>query len=398
MIGRVSSSRLRTVASVTTVGMVTALAGVLAAGPATADTASPLDVVSKELTYTCTFPLVGPQPVTATVSVDLPTSAAVGERIQPTGLAIDFTLSENIVTAFRLIGAATMEADGVADVDVAFGGRTLTMGVPNLKAPKQDIPASGPMSSSMTGPMPSFILYEPGSLEIGAGQQFFASATALDENGNDTALGNPIDIPCTQDAGQDAHLGTIEVTGAPTAGPAAGMSTQGSVDKELAYTCTFPEAGQQDAVGRVTATFPDQAQVDQRAEITDAEVQADINAASVDVLRDNGAATVEGSGQADLHAGLSDASGTLELTLGLPATIPPVDVPAAGGLTASMPINTPSLIFRAPGDLSVSAGDLSGTLTPRDAAGDETALGTFDVPCQPQSGQDTHLATVPIVA
>lgn len=393
---RVSSPRAVAVASVTTVGTIAALCGVLAAGPASASGTIGVQV-SKELTYTCEFPLIGPQPVDATVSVDLPTSAAVGARIQPENLVIDFTLSENIVTAFRLIGAATVEADAFADVDVAFAGRALTLGVPNLHAAKQDVPDSGPLTSAFTGPMPSFIMEEPGTLDIAAGEEFVADVEALDENGQPTGLGNPIPVPCTKDPGQDAQLGSIAISGpSPTSGSGP-VSALGDVQKQLTYSCTFPEAGQQDVQGLVTATFPDQIQVNQRAAITNADVAATFNTATVDVLRNNSAATVGGGGQVDLRAGLTDANGTLELTLGLPVVIPSVDVPASGGLTASVPVTAPSLIFRAAGSLSVSAGDLNGLLTPLDANGQPTPLGTFAVPCQPVAGQDTHLATVPIV-
>lgn len=388
---RVCSRRAVTVASVATVGTIAALCGVLAAGPAAASGANGVQV-SKELTYTCEFPLIGPQPVDATVSVDLPTSAAVGARIQPENLRIDFTLSENIVTAFRLIGAATLEADAEADVDVAFAPRQLTIGVPNLHAPKQDVPASGTMTSSFTGPMPSFILTQAGNLELRAGSEFFAHVTALDENGQPTPLGNPIEVSCTQNPGQDTLLGTIAISG-PNATP---VSTLGRVEKQLTYSCTFPEAGQQDVQGLVTATFPDQITVGQRAAITDASVAATFNTASVDVLRNHSAATVGGDGQVDLLANLTDANGSLALTLGLPVTIPSVAVPATGELTANVPVKTPTLIFRAAGSLSVSAGDINGRLTPLNADGQPTDLGTFPVPCQPVAGQDTLLATVPI--
>lgn len=397
MFGRLCSSTMRAVAALTTVGMITAMTGVLAAGSGAA--APAFDEVEKELTYTCNFPLIGNQPVTATVRVGFPDAAAVGERIQPQDLAIDFTLQEEIVTAFRLIGAATLEADAAADVDVAFVGKELTIGVPNLKAPKQDVPASGPLTSTFSGPMPSFIMHEPGELAIAAGPEFHAEVTALDANGNDTALGNPINVGCTQNAGQDPHLVTIPITGESAAATPASVSAADVIEKDLTYSCTFPEVGAQDVTGSIKTTIPDQVTVGVRAEITDAVVDAALNEAIVDVLRNNSAATVAGLGMADLAAVLTDANGrALQITLGLPAVIEPVDVPAEGGLTASLPPEVPTLIFREPGTLSVAAGALNGTFTPRDANGNETGLGTFDVPCQQVPGQDPHLATVQIVS
>lgn len=380
---------------VVSVAVIAVVSGFLAAGPAAAS--DPSDVlVSKELTYTCEFPIIGPQPITATVSVDLPATAPVGTRIQPENLSIDFTLAENIVTAFRLIGAKTMEADAWADVDVAFGGRSLTFAVPNLHAEKQEIPASGTMTSSLTGPMPSFILSAPGTLDIAAGQEFVANVEALDENGEPTGLGNPIPVPCTQDAGQDPSLGSITITGAASASGSS-VAPLGAIDKELTYSCVFPIVEEEEVVGRVTATFPDQAKVNERAAITDPLVQVTFNQTTTDALRAIKAATVAGDGQVDLHASLTDANGSLDIVLGLPVIIPSVDVPPTGTMTVALPITTPTLIFRSAGELSVSAGDLNGTLTPLKADGTPTEAGTFDVPCQPLAGQDTHLGTVPIV-
>jgi uncharacterized protein DUF6801 len=385
-------------ASVAAAGAVVALSGVVA-GPASASDAGENGVyVSKDLTYSCEFPIIGPQDVTGTVSVDLPTSAGTGERIQPNNFKIDVTLSANIVQAFRLIGAKTVEADAWADVDVAFGGRSLTFGVPNLHAPKQEIPASGTMSFSITGPMPSFILNTAGTLELAAGQVFHADVTALDANGQPTGLGNPIPVDCQQKPGQDPSLGAIAITGAqqPASTVGGGVTTMGAVDKQLTYSCEFPVIGQDNVDGRVRATFPDAVPVNERVTITDAVVDATFSQRAADAVRAAHATTADGDGQVDLHASYTDANGSLEITLGLPVIIPSVDIPAEGPMTFTLPITAPNIIFRAPGELSVAAGALNGNLTPRLADGSPTELGTFPVPCSPVAGQDLHLGSVQI--
>jgi hypothetical protein len=353
--------------------------------------------VTKNLTYRCTFPLVGPQDVPATVNITFPDSGTVGNRIVNSDLTINATLSANIVSALRAFQTATTEGTAVADVDTSFAGKNITLGLPGLKIAKATVPPSGTMTASISGPTPSLIVYEAGSVVLKAGATFTAKVDTRKADGTPTALG-VLNVPCTIKATtppQDPTLATIPVTGPALAARPAGVAPFGAVDKTLVYTCTFPESGTHDVSGRVTATFPDTGKVNTRLQITGLTITATLPLAVTDSLRANGAATVSGKGVADAD---NNYNGT-RITVGIPGPVPSQNVPPTGELVVPLQPLVPSVSVTAPGSLAISAGEqLSGTFTPLKADGTETPLGTFTVPCTLKPGQDPSLGSITITA
>jgi hypothetical protein len=122
-------------------------------------------------------------------------------------------------------------------------------------------------------------------------------------------------------------------------------------------------------------------------------IAATIPTAVADVLRAANAATVFGSGQADAFATYNGAN----ITVGVPGPVPSVAVPASGPLTANLLPAVPSISVPAAGSIALAAGpELHGTFTPLQADGTPTALGTFDVPCTLNPGQDPALGTITV--
>ncbi|WP_308424768.1 DUF6801 domain-containing protein [Longimycelium tulufanense] len=374
--------------------MIAGMGGVLAAPTAAANGSAAMREVVKDLTYRCAFPLVGQQDVTGKVKITFPDSGTTGERVVIGDLHIDVTLNENIVGALRAFQTAYAEGTATADVDASYDSKELTLGIPDLHIARRDIPPSGTLTTTITGVMPSLIVYKAGAISVSAGQQFNAKVDTRKADGTPTALG-VLDVPCTVKATtppQDLHLATIPISG-PNVTPARLVPTSGQVDKDLTYSCDFPRVGPTNVSGNIKATIPDSGTVGQRLAVTDLLVSAEFNNDVTSTLRQAEAATVGGSGVADVDA---DLDGTV-ITFGIPSKIPPVAVPETGSLGAQISPEIPTLIFRAPGTLQVSAGELlNGTFTPHKADGSETELGTFDVLCTVVPGQDRFLGSITI--
>src|SRR3954451_1906486 len=135
-------------------------------GSATTALAGP---VSKNLTYRCTFPLVGAQDVAATVAITFPDSGTTGNRLVHGDLSITATLSANIVSALRAFQTATTSGTAVADVDASHAGNNFTLGLPGLTIAKQNVPSSGTMPVAISGPTPSMVVYTAGDVVLKAG-------------------------------------------------------------------------------------------------------------------------------------------------------------------------------------------------------------------------------------
>jgi hypothetical protein len=376
-----------------TVVVATALAAGFVA--ANAEAAAPLGPVSKNLTYRCTFPLVGPQDVAATVAITFPDSGTTGSRLVNGDLNITATLSANIVSALRAFQTATTQGSAVADVDATHNTNTFTLGIPGLGIAKQNVPASGTMPVVIAGPTPSMIVYKAGNIVMKAGAQFNAKVDTRKADGTPTALG-VLNVPCTVKVttpAQDLTLATIPVTGDDVTPPNGGTSVPGgTVNKTLTYSCVFPQSGAQDVTGTITGTIPASAAHGTRMQPS-LSIAATIPAVVADVLRANSSATVSGKGQADAYAAYNGSN----ITVGVPGPVPSVAVPASGALTATLSPAVPSISVPNAGSVALAAGpELHGTFTPLQADGTPTALGTFDVPCTLNAGQDPALGTITI--
>nr|WP_157527920.1 DUF6801 domain-containing protein [Kibdelosporangium sp. MJ126-NF4]CEL16650.1 hypothetical protein [Kibdelosporangium sp. MJ126-NF4]CTQ88998.1 hypothetical protein [Kibdelosporangium sp. MJ126-NF4] len=367
----------------------------LAAGAfvSSAQAATTLGEVTKDLTYRCAFPLVGQQDVSATVKITIPDAGTTGGRIVNSDLRITATLNANIVNALRSFQTATTEGTATADVDAAYDSKNMTIGIPGLKVAKQTVPPQGQtMPVDISGPTPSLIVYKAGTVSLAAGAVFNAKVDTRKADGTPTALGI-LNVPCTVKVTtppQDRSLASVPVTGSDVAPPSTGTTPSQPFDKTLTYSCTFPEVGAVNVSGRVQGTIPATGTVNTRVQPT-ATIAATLPSSVVDALRNHSAATVGGKAVADV----TNAYNGTSIAIGIPGTVPSASVPASGELTANIALNVPSVTVGAAGTLALGAGPgLIGTYTPLKADGTPTDLGTFDAPCTLNPGQDPGLGSI----
>ncbi|CAM01649.1 hypothetical protein A8924_2742 [Saccharopolyspora erythraea NRRL 2338] len=201
----------RAAAVVATAGIVSLTA--LAAGPAAADpgaTTAPRGPVTKDVTFTCEFPMVGARPTQAKVNATFPDSAKVGESINVTDFKVDVTIDEQTADALRLIGGASVEGTAATGVDLNVNGTDLGVTLNGLSIPSTPVPESGPLPTQITGAVPGLTVKQPGQVTFAVGSNFVGKITPKKADGTETELGT-FDLPCTLDQGQDPSLATVQV-------------------------------------------------------------------------------------------------------------------------------------------------------------------------------------------
>ncbi|HXA59611.1 MAG TPA: DUF6801 domain-containing protein [Streptosporangiaceae bacterium] len=201
----------------TALGAASGIVGVLGAGTAAAQPAS------STLRYTCSFPTIGGRPITARISMDIPTSLAVGESSRPFAIKAVATVDATFASGLRnILGVRIIE--GTLDAETSVTAPQGEIGVPvHLTITKTSI-ASGSFDIPATGTAPTLTFSKPGSARITAGD-FTLHLVPKDANGNITYPGK-INVPCTLNTGQDNVVTSFDITGArTTTGPAASGTT-----------------------------------------------------------------------------------------------------------------------------------------------------------------------------
>jgi hypothetical protein len=166
--------------------------------------------VTKNLTFSCEFPLVGQRQAQAVVKATFPDSVAVGQPIDVTDFGVDVTLDAGTTDALRLVGGASVEGSAVAAVDLDVNGTQLGVGLNGLQIPSTPVPPSGALTTTVTGPVPSLSVKAAGQVSFSVGNTFTGTITPKKADGTDTDLGT-FSLPCTMDPGQDASLATVPV-------------------------------------------------------------------------------------------------------------------------------------------------------------------------------------------
>ncbi|WP_243788018.1 DUF6801 domain-containing protein [Saccharopolyspora gloriosae] len=193
-------------------GMVLAV-GTAAAGASVAAAAP----VTKTLSYTCQFPLIGDGQVSTDIAVTLPDSAAVGQPIEATDFSAAVSVPEETVNGFDVLGAATVEGTATVTAVVTDGaGAAQDVVLQDLPVPSTPIPESGPLVVTAAGPVPAVTPDAAGDATVAVAETFTSKLTPKKADGSDTALGT-FDLTCTVDAGQDVVLGTVPVSEAAVA-------------------------------------------------------------------------------------------------------------------------------------------------------------------------------------
>jgi hypothetical protein len=186
------------------------------------------------------------------------------------------------------------------------------------------------------------------------------------------------------------------LAGAGTSTPAAAAPANITLD----YTCVYPLINGQDLTVAIEVALPDQAEVGVPTAAFDIEAISTVSANTTSGLSLIGAKTIEG--KAISHVGVTAPQVNLP-DVQVPVTVAKTNVPASGAFDIVATGQTPPLTFPQEGTGVINIGNLDLNIIARNAAGDPIALpggkpdGSFDVPCTLKPGQDTELASFPIV-
>jgi len=112
------------------------------------------DPVSLTLQYTCTFPLIGAQPLQVVINTDIPTSVPVGVPTPEFDIQAVSTVNEKTTQGLSLVGAKTIEGTADSSAQVEAPGITLPVSVP-IALEKTDLPASGAFDINASGVTPA---------------------------------------------------------------------------------------------------------------------------------------------------------------------------------------------------------------------------------------------------
>jgi len=156
----------------------------------------------------------------------------------------------------------------------------------------------------------------------------------------------------------------------------------------LNYTCDYPLLGMQDIAVDMAAEIPDTLPVNTPSDRFAITATTVIPASTTEGLYSLKAATIEGGAIAD--ATVNAPEGPVVATAR--PTIAKTNVPESGPFTVVATGSTPSLGFQQEGWATVNVGNIRLVVTPKDAAGNATALGTLQVQCYQKPGQVNALA------
>lgn len=203
----VAARKVGAVTAGVAIGLGSALwgAGAASAGP-----------VTKTLSYTCEFPLVGPGPVRVDIGLTLPDQAVVGQPATATDLTAAVSVPEETVNGFDLLGATTVEGSAsVTSTVTDSAGTAQDIVIGDMPVPQTPIPESGDLVVTATGEVPPVTVGVAGDATVAVSDSFTSKLTPRKADGSETELGT-FDLVCTVDPGQDPVLGVIPVQPAAT--------------------------------------------------------------------------------------------------------------------------------------------------------------------------------------
>tara|TARA_B100000446_G_C10532956_1_gene334404 strand:- start:86 stop:1909 length:1824 start_codon:yes stop_codon:yes gene_type:complete len=153
--------------SVRKLGPAIAAAALMAGGAGNAAA----EQVSTELAFECPFPLIGDQPIRATISADIPSAASVGETIPAFTVDAITVVNDDARTGLKLVQSATLEGVATSFNSVTTPGRTVEQ-IVTLDIPPTPVPeTSGEFNVPAAGTSPEFLVTadDVGELEIRVG-------------------------------------------------------------------------------------------------------------------------------------------------------------------------------------------------------------------------------------
>ncbi len=226
-----------------------ALVGSMALFGAGAAAAAPAPLT---LRYTCSFPLIGDQSVTASVARGTSDTRVVGQATPRPPVNASATISSAVRQALGLAGATTVEGTADAATVVVAPQGDITDTVP-LNVPVTGVPASGSMTFQASGTLPSHVFSRPGNAKITVGG-LILHLTPRNASGGLTML-RTFDTSCELDPGQNTVLASFEILPAGESPAASGIPTAGTVSPSAPTSASASTSAP--ATGRATSVSPD---------------------------------------------------------------------------------------------------------------------------------------------
>jgi len=171
--------------------------------------------VSTELAFECPFPLIGTQPIRATISADIPNVASVGDIIPSFQVDAITVVNDDARTGLKLVQSATLEGVATSYNTVVTPGRTVEQ-IVVLDIPPTPIPdTAGEFEVPATGFSPDHLITAEdvgeNEIRVGALRLELVARTASG------AIAPPpigeITTDCVQLPGQDNLLQVVTVGG-----------------------------------------------------------------------------------------------------------------------------------------------------------------------------------------
>ncbi|WP_372966482.1 choice-of-anchor D domain-containing protein [Marinobacter sp.] len=210
-------------------GPAVATAALMAAGSANVAAAP----VSTELAFTCPFPLIGDQPIRATISADIPATVNAGDTLPAFAVSAITVVNDDARTGLKLVQSKTLEGTATnVNRIITAAGRSIEQ-VVHLDIPATNIPEESgefnvPAAGSTTEVL--FTSDDVGQAEIRIGE-LTLDLVARTANGDiaPAPIGE-ITTSCTQLPNQDNLLVTLTVAGEQVETPRISINTE-----ELAF-------------------------------------------------------------------------------------------------------------------------------------------------------------------
>ncbi|MBM7439772.1 DUF6801 domain-containing protein [Streptomyces sp. HB132] len=175
-------------------------------------------------------------------------------------------------------------------------------------------------------------------------------------------------------------------------GLGAGTAAARPVSLTLAYACTFPVIGDQDITARISMDIPMAHTVGKPSHRFAIRAEATVGSGLTRGLALLGVRSVDGT--LDAKTRVTAPQGDLGITV--PLDIVRTAVPSSGALRIPANGIAPTRTFSEAGRAEIVVGDFVVHLVPRDANGDLTPLGKFDVPCTVRAGQQQVITSFTI--
>ena len=216
------------------------------------------------LHYKCSFPLIGSEPMTASLVWDAAATHRVGQSTQSIPVTVSAKIGPDATVALNFLGATSVQ--GTADVS---GGVVAPQGAINgtiaMTVDKTAVPDSGSLTVVATGALPPAVFTRPGSATLEVGKTFALSITPQTASGGQTLEG-VVNTTCTLDQGQSGVIAAFEILPAVTASahpptPVATSSSNsgkasGSGTMKVVSTTSAQASASPDPVGSAKASTP----------------------------------------------------------------------------------------------------------------------------------------------